>query len=122
MTYLYSMTRKELFKIRIQLLKDNIRFMLNRLWYVHIRQWWYELWIRKDEFHQSLDMDFMVLAHMNEGERNKYAEAIVRRRNIAHEKSLGEVKCELNRFQPFCAVSPNCMTCNHNKAKSTVKA
>ena len=51
-----------------------------------IRLWWNKLWIRKDEFHSSLNVDLAGVLDMNEKERDKYATDLIRRRNIAHER------------------------------------
>ncbi|MFA5420519.1 MAG: hypothetical protein WC280_00630 [Patescibacteria group bacterium] len=48
--------------------------------------WWRRLWIRKDEFHHSLNLNCTAMIKMSKEERDKYLADIVRRRNIAHEK------------------------------------
>lgn len=51
---------------------------------------WHKLWIRKDEFHHSLDMDVRAMLVMNDMDKNKYLNDLMRRRNIAHKRDLGE--------------------------------
>ena len=62
--------------------------IVRRMWLVGIKNRWNKLWIRKDEFHSSLDLDGEVMGYMNEKEREKYIMDLVRRRNIAHERGL----------------------------------
>lgn len=45
---------------------------------------WNRLWIRKDEFHPSLDIDPIASSYMTKEERELYYKDIVRRREIAH--------------------------------------
>ena len=56
------------------------------LW--RIRYWWQRLWVRKDEFHSSLNMDVVAMHNMTEAERTTYQWDLIRRRNIAHERDL----------------------------------
>ena len=49
---------------------------------------WNSLYIRKDEFHSSLDMDVMAMLDMNKKDRDKYINNLMIRRNIAHEKDI----------------------------------
>lgn len=55
-----------------------------------IRHWWQRLWIRKDEFHPSLNMDVGVMYNMTENEKTEYLNDLVRRRNIAHERDIDD--------------------------------
>jgi len=58
-----------------------------------IKLFWDRLWIRKDEFHKSLNMDVMAMLDMNEKEQEEYLADLVKRRNIAHDRDEnGEVK------------------------------
>ena len=79
-------------KIRIQIAyhetKQCILYFVRRMWLVGIKNKWNKLWIRKDEFNNSLDMNGEMLIHMTEKEREKYMIDLVRRRNIAHERGL----------------------------------
>lgn len=61
----------------------------NRIWNKYILTWWYRLWIRKNEFHRSLDIDGLAMSEMNREESKTYIADLVRRRNIAHQKGLG---------------------------------
>lgn len=54
--------------------------------YIKLRLWWQRLWIRRDEFHSSLDTDPQLLQHMCSCEQNKYCEDLVHRRETAHQR------------------------------------
>lgn len=58
----------------------NIKLIKNRIWS--------KLWIRKDEFHSSLNLDAESMLYMNEKEREKYTIDLIKRRNIAHKRGL----------------------------------
>jgi hypothetical protein len=47
---------------------------------------WDSIWLRSDEFHQSLDLSAFAYMDMNEYDRQQYIRNLVRRRNAAHEK------------------------------------
>lgn len=51
-----------------------------------LRLWWCRLWVRKDEFHASLDTDTQILLSFKSDskKREDYMKDLVRRRNIAH--------------------------------------
>lgn len=57
-----------------------------RIWNKHILLWWFRLWIRKDEFHRSLDMDEEAVREMNKEERENYFADLLRRKKIAHRR------------------------------------
>lgn len=67
---------------------------LNKLSYVkmffcsRLRLFWYRLYIRKDEFHCSLNTDSEALMTMNDREKAKYMSDLERRRKIAHEREI----------------------------------
>lgn len=61
-----------------------------RVWNKHILLWWNRLWIRKDEFHRSLDMDVSAMLEMKEQEVKEYLADLVRRRDIAHQRDLAK--------------------------------
>lgn len=54
------------------------------LW--RLRLWWSRLYIRKDEFHQSLSLDPFAYTEMNKEQRSKYLIDLASRRFIAHER------------------------------------
>lgn len=56
-----------------------------------IRLFWSRLWIRKDEFHQSLDIDAEAMLTMNAKQKDAYMKDLVRRRNIAHQREFETV-------------------------------
>lgn len=49
---------------------------------------WVRLWVRKDEFHPSLDNKVSYLRTLNEKQRADYFADQVRRRDIAHRRDL----------------------------------
>jgi len=52
-----------------------------------LRLFWAKLWIRKDEFHWTLDTDYEYLETSNPKKHVAYFADIVCRRNIAHKLS-----------------------------------
>ena len=64
------------------------------VWNKHCQLWWYRLWIRKDEFHKSLDMDADAMMEMDEGERELYLADLIRRRKKAHQEDLARLERE----------------------------
>lgn len=63
----------------------NIR---RKIWNAGIKLWWSRLFIRKDEFHKSLDLDIDTMMVMDDEEFQKYSDDILRRRWIVHERDL----------------------------------
>ena len=53
-----------------------------------IKLWWQRLWVRKDEFHQSLNYDSEIAMYMCECEKARYSRDLVKRRSVAHERDL----------------------------------
>lgn len=50
---------------------------------------WHRAWVRRDEFHQSLDIDFEAMVRMNKADQQLYMTDLIKRRNMAHERSNG---------------------------------
>lgn len=71
--------------------KDCLSSIKARIWNKGLLLWWYRLWIREDEFHQSLSMDVKAIFEMNKEEEKEYREDLMRRRRIAHQRSLKEL-------------------------------
>lgn len=61
-----------------------------RLWNKRIKLWWCRLWIRKNEFHKSLNMDIEAMIVMNDKEQAAYINDLLRRRETAHQRDLRE--------------------------------
>lgn len=59
-----------------------------RVWNKKILIWWYKLWIRKDVFHPSLNIDPEAMMEMNKEELIKYKQNLIKRIRLAHKKSL----------------------------------
>jgi hypothetical protein len=53
------------------------------IWNKNIKLWWARLWIRKDPHHWSLDNDRDAMMVMNQKEREKYGNDLIKRRNTA---------------------------------------
>jgi hypothetical protein len=49
---------------------------------------WNKLFIRKDEFHHSLDMDVRAMMKMDDSEQQEYLSDLISRRNDAHYRYL----------------------------------
>jgi len=49
-----------------------------------IRIWWQELWVRKDEFHKTLDIDTDAVSQMTYERRLQYFKRLEERRDKAH--------------------------------------
>ena len=69
---------------------ENIIYQIKMLKH-RPRLFWHRLWIRKNEFHKSLNQDFEALMDMNEADRDKYTKDLIRRRKIAHNRDLMRV-------------------------------
>lgn len=57
-----------------------------KIWNRGILLWWYRLWVRKDEFSNSLSLDLEAMWDMDEKELARYREDVLRRRQIAHKR------------------------------------
>lgn len=79
---------KNKFIIYLNLIKYRIIHIFKYVWLVIIKLNWNKLYIRKNEFHSSLDLDGEAMSHMNDKEREKYILDLVKRRNIAHYRDL----------------------------------
>ena len=55
------------------------------------RQFWNRLYIRKDEFHKSLDLDLKLMVDLNKEDQKKYLLDLIRRRDIAHRRDLEKI-------------------------------
>ena len=52
------------------------------------RLWWDSLYIRADEFDNSLSMNGYAILSMRKEDRTKYIKDLCRRRQIAHERDM----------------------------------
>ncbi len=59
-----------------------------KIWNKRLLLWWHRLWIRKDEFHNSLDIDPDAMMEMDEREKEEYLANLIKRRKAAHQKDL----------------------------------
>jgi|GEM_PF-3095624 len=58
------------------------------VWNKHLLLWWHRLWIRKDEFHNSLNIDSDAMMEMDEREKEEYLANLIKRRKAAHQRDL----------------------------------
>ena len=56
--------------------------------FIKLRHFWYSLWIRRNEFYKSLEMDIEYYELLNKTEREEYILDLITRRTIAHERDL----------------------------------
>ena len=70
--------------------REDLRNIRRKIWNKRIKFWWYQLFIRKDEFHPSLNLDFEAILVMDQNELEKYRNDISRRRSIAHNRDLAK--------------------------------
>ncbi len=86
------MNIQEKIAVKISCLKWDIIYFFRKkrkqIWNKRILLWWYKLYIRKNKFHPSLDIDIYALDVMNETEKEKYYADQHRRRVIAYQRDL----------------------------------
>jgi len=70
-----------------------------RIWNGGLLLWWYRLWIRKDEFHQSLDIDSELLMMLKKDKRKEYLHDLKIRRDIAHQRDFPKSKLKIKYFK-----------------------
>jgi len=67
--------------------KSELKRAKRRFWNGLIKLWWDRLWIRKDEFHPSLNFDADAAMEMTPEEFRKYDRDLLRRRTIADRRN-----------------------------------
>ncbi|MDD4467268.1 MAG: hypothetical protein PHQ08_02380 [Candidatus Pacebacteria bacterium] len=77
----------QLFLMELRELPSKIK---RRIWNKRILLWWNRLWIRKDEFHPSLNSDVEAMMEMTKEEKTAYLKDLMIRRRIAHLRDLEE--------------------------------
>ena len=90
-----SMTKWEKFKHYSYLyfrydFVESLRNIRRRVWNKRLKLWWYQLFIRKNEFHPSLNTDIEAMLVMNDEELEIYRNDLYRRRVIAHNRDIAE--------------------------------
>lgn len=58
------------------------------VWNRRVLLWWYRLWIRKDEFHRSTEIDTDAMIEMDKQEKMHYLSDLFKRRKVAHQRGL----------------------------------
>lgn len=66
---------------------NRITYQLSILKY-RPKLWWNRLWIRRDEFHPTLDMNHDILVALNKEDRVSYIKDIVRRNRLVHQRDI----------------------------------
>ncbi|HUT96166.1 MAG TPA: hypothetical protein VMW82_01190 [Candidatus Paceibacterota bacterium] len=61
-----------------------------RVWNKRILLRWHRLWVRDDEFHQSLDINTAAMIEMNKKEGDSYLADLIKRRESAHQRDLAK--------------------------------
>ena len=69
-------------------LREELVNLRRRIWNKHILLWWYKLYIRRNEFHKSLNTDIDAMLVMDEDELVAYFNDLYRRRKIAHQREF----------------------------------
>lgn len=86
------MTRSEQIRFAFFLLWHDIKWATGKIkrliWNRGLKLQWNRLWVREDEFHNSLNMDIEAMLDMSPKQREAYINDLVRRRQIAHERDL----------------------------------
>lgn len=65
-------------------IKDDLTYIKRKTWNAGILLWWNRLYLRKDEFHSSLNLDPFAWIVMNKKQRVVYANDLAKRRHRAH--------------------------------------
>ncbi|MFA5767476.1 MAG: hypothetical protein WC919_06125 [Candidatus Paceibacterota bacterium] len=71
---------------------EELTDLRRRIWNKRLLLWWYRLFIRRNEFHRSLNSDFNAMLVMDSSELKKYFKDLRRRRRIAHKRDLRRSK------------------------------
>ncbi|PIT90308.1 MAG: hypothetical protein COU22_02945 [Candidatus Komeilibacteria bacterium CG10_big_fil_rev_8_21_14_0_10_41_13] len=77
-------------------LAEKIFYLKARLWHNGFLMWWGKLYIRDNEFHPSLRINVSAMLVMNPKQKQRYISDLLRRRGIAHQRSLQTNKAPAN--------------------------
>ena len=75
-------------------LRSVRRFVRRRIWHrraplrYRLKLWWHRLWIRRNEFHRTLNIDTSFRWVMCDCEWDAYCADVTYRRGVAHERHL----------------------------------
>lgn len=69
-------------------IESSLGKIKHRVWNRCLLLWWYRLWVRKNKFHKSLEIDTEVMLGMNKKEIEKYISDLRKRRKKAHLRDL----------------------------------
>ncbi|MFA5080746.1 MAG: hypothetical protein WC472_03980 [Candidatus Paceibacterota bacterium] len=75
-----------------------LKFQKLKTWNCGIKMFWVNLWIRKNEFDSSLNIDQEAMSVMRISEQRRYLDNIYRRRKIAHERELKRNSSKIKNF------------------------
>ena len=95
MSNVLAAVRKMFFQLSLEFkyeiipwLQDLPHKLKRVIWHKYVLVWWGKAWVRKDEFHSSLDIDVAAAMEMTPQQRKAYYASPTRRRQIAHEREL----------------------------------
>jgi hypothetical protein len=54
----------------------------------HLKWFWCRLWVRREEFHWTLEIDWEGIFVLSEEKFEQYTKDVIRRRSIAHDRTL----------------------------------
>lgn len=74
---------------RFELL-EGLKNIRRRIWNKRLKLWWYQFFVRKNEFHPSLRIDLEAVMVMDPKELERYYYDLIRRRAIAHSRALAK--------------------------------
>lgn len=87
-----SQKKQIIFWLKVELAKNFFGVPLSRLkakiWNARVLLWWYQLWIRRNEFDRSLNNDQSARNAMSDAQRDEYDRDLARRRRTAHLRDL----------------------------------
>ena len=67
-----------------------------------IRHWWYFLWIRKEKFHKSLEIDVWYIHYCKpKGGIQTHYDTLQKRRNKVYLRDINMSKCVHNKISFF---------------------
>jgi hypothetical protein len=69
-------------------IRSRILYLKCRLCNAGLKLFWYRLFIRKDVFHPSLDLDVLAMLAMSPEKVRWYVADVMRRRDIAHRRDI----------------------------------
>jgi hypothetical protein len=79
----------------LPLAPQHVRRIRRAIWNRGLKLSWHRLWIRKNEFHQSLSLDWEAIEEISLEKKRKYLEDLDRRRHLAHVRDLERFRAKV---------------------------